>query len=58
MAGFGNLNRPAVRPDPVREAFGANGRLIASVFGSFNLYTDPVRLLNWAFANTKAACPN
>jgi PrtD family type I secretion system ABC transporter len=33
LAGFGNLNRPAVRPDPVREAFGANGRLIASVFG-------------------------
>ncbi len=36
-----------------------NGRLlIASVFGSFNLYTDPVRLLNWAFANTTPACPN
>jgi D-alanyl-D-alanine carboxypeptidase len=36
-----------------------NGRLlIASVFGSFNLYTDPVRLLNWAFANTKPSCPN
>ncbi len=34
-----------------------DGRLlIASVFGSWNLYTDPVRLLNWAFANTRSAC--
>jgi D-alanyl-D-alanine carboxypeptidase len=34
-----------------------NGRLlIASVFGSWNLYWDPVRLLNWAFENTRSAC--
>jgi D-alanyl-D-alanine carboxypeptidase len=34
-----------------------NGRLlIASVFGSWNLYWDPVRLLNWAFENTTSAC--
>ncbi|HXH22298.1 MAG TPA: D-alanyl-D-alanine carboxypeptidase family protein [Dehalococcoidia bacterium] len=36
-----------------------NGRLlIASVFGSWNLYWDPVRLLNWAFENTRSACPS
>ncbi len=32
--------------------------LIAAVFGSWNLYNDPVNLLNWAFANTRTACPN
>ena len=33
MAGFGNLGRPPARPDPVKEAFADNGRMIASVFG-------------------------
>ncbi|HXI99689.1 MAG TPA: type I secretion system permease/ATPase [Micropepsaceae bacterium] len=33
MAGFGNLGRPAARPDPVREAFAANARLLSSIFG-------------------------
>ena len=33
MAGFGNLGRTATRRDPVREAFAANGRLLASIFG-------------------------
>ena len=33
MAGFGSLGRPPLRPDPVKEAFIDNGRLIASVFG-------------------------
>jgi D-alanyl-D-alanine carboxypeptidase (penicillin-binding protein 5/6) len=30
--------------------------LIVSVFGSWNLYLDSMRLLDWAFANTKPAC--
>jgi D-alanyl-D-alanine carboxypeptidase (penicillin-binding protein 5/6) len=30
--------------------------LVVSVFGSWNLYLDSVRLLDWAFKNTKPAC--
>jgi serine-type D-Ala-D-Ala carboxypeptidase (penicillin-binding protein 5/6) len=34
-----------------------DGRLlIVSVFGSWNLYTDAIRLLDWAFANTRSSC--
>jgi D-alanyl-D-alanine carboxypeptidase len=35
-----------------------NGReLFVAVMGSWNLYTDSMRLLDWAFANTKSVCP-
>jgi PrtD family type I secretion system ABC transporter len=33
LAGFSGLGRPAAKPDPVREAFIANGRMIGAVFG-------------------------
>jgi PrtD family type I secretion system ABC transporter len=33
LAGFGNFGRPAAAPDPVKEAFVANGRLLTSILG-------------------------
>jgi len=31
--------------------------LVVSTFGGWHLYLDAVNLLNWAFANTRSACP-
>lgn len=32
-------------------------QLVVSVFGSWNLYTDSIRLLDWAYDYTKSVCP-
>jgi len=42
LAGFGSLGRPVATPDPVKEAFVANGRMLAWVFafsGAMSLLT-------------------
>jgi len=33
LAGFGSLGRAPARPDPVKEAFADNSRMIGSIFG-------------------------